>query len=342
MPTFKITDDVPSRRLQSGHEGESPFVVLDDVRKTYAQARSKERVRAVDGVSLTVRRGETLGLVGESGCGKSTIARVLVGMDQPDSGSVIIDGQARTQLTTAALKTMRRRVQIIFQDPHGALDPRMWLGDSLDAPLSAHGLGDARARRDKAVAMLEAVGLDAGFLGRLPRECSGGQLQRIVIARALLLEPEVLICDEPTSALDASVRAQVLNLLVDLRRRFALTLIVISHDLRVVRFMCDRVAVMYLGRIVETAPRDALFDAPRHPYTKALLAASMIDATGLHDPAGQLPGEPPSPRHPPSGCHFHTRCFAAEPVCRAEPPVLEPIGDERHVRCHRWRALSGV
>lgn len=322
-----------------GGGAQQAFVTLTDVSKFYPIARGG-LVRAVDGVNLTIERGQSLGLVGESGCGKSTIARLLVGLETADRGTVSIDGQSRSGLSSAALKAMRRRVQIVFQDPFAALDPRMRLGDSLDAPLAAHQLGEARSRRDKAVAMLEAVGLDASFLGRLPQACSGGQLQRVVIARALLLEPEVLVCDEPTSALDASVRAQILNLLVGLRQRLGLTLLVISHDLRVVRFMCDRVAVMYLGQIVETAPRDGLFDTARHPYTQALVAASMIETTGIYHPAGQLVGEPPSPSSPPVGCRFHPRCSVAEASCGTQVPSLEAAGDDRHVRCHRWCALA--
>ena len=345
MTVADVTHDRPGLAVAGG--GGRPFVVLENVAKGYALARGEGRLRAVDGVSLSIGRGESFGLVGESGCGKSTLARLLIGLESPDAGSVRIDGQDRRSLAAAQIKAMRRRVQLVFQDPHAALDPRMRLGTSLSAPLAAHGLGDARARHDKVVAMLEAVGLDAGFLHRLPRECSGGQLQRVVIARALLLEPELLICDEPTSALDASVRAQILNLLVALRRRFGLTLFIISHDLRVVRYMCDRVAVMYLGQIVETAPCGDVFASPRHPYTKALLAAATIDTTGIHDPAGQLPGEPPSPLLPPAGCRFHPRCHAAEAVCRAEAPRLEPTGaglraNGHDVRCHRWRALAGV
>ncbi len=317
----------------------APFVELIDVEKTYGLARGAGALRAVAGVSLAITRGESLGLVGESGSGKSTVARLLIGAEQVDRGAVRIDGVSRAGLSGGALKTMRRRVQIVFQDPFGALDPRMRIGESLDAPLSAHGLGDARERRRRSVAMLEAVGLDVGFLLRLPHECSGGQLQRVVIARALLLEPEFLVCDEPTSALDASVRAQILELLADLRRRFALTLLMISHDLRVVRSMCDRVAVMYLGRIVEIAPTQALFESPRHPYTRALIAASMIERTGLYDPAARLDGEPPSPLAPPAGCHFHPRCPAAEAACRTDAPALDPAEAGRAVACRRWRDL---
>ncbi len=329
----------PNDVMHPAVPGEAPpFAELENVTKHYQTARGG-RLTAVDGVSLSIMRGELLGLVGESGCGKSTIARLLVGLETADHGKVQIDGRDRRHLTSPEIKVMRRRVQLVFQDPSGALDPRMRIGESLDAPLAAHKLGDAPARRNEAMAMLDAVGLDAGFLDRLPHQCSGGQLQRIVVARALLLKPDLLVCDEPTSALDASVRAQILNLLVTLRKRFSLTILMISHDLRVVRFLCDRVAVMYLGQIVETAARDELFENPHHPYTKALLAASMIYKTGIHGLAGQLPGEPPSPLNPPAGCRFNPRCAAAELACRTEAPAFEAIGDTRHVRCHRWRAL---
>ena len=330
------------QRLTPIGEASPPFVALDAVTKHYATQRGQPRLTAVDGVSLAIPRGETLGLVGESGCGKSTIAKLIVGLETADQGTIRIADQDRQGLSAPQLKAMRRRVQLVFQDPFGALDPRMRLGASLDAPLAAHRLGTPHARRDKAIAMLDAVGLDAAFLDRLPRECSGGQLQRVVIARALLLEPEVLVCDEPTSALDASVRAQILNLLAALRRRFSLTVLLISHDLRVVRFMCDRVAVMYLGQIVETAPRDQLFAAPRHPYTKALIAGSMIDKSGIHDPATQLIGEPPSPLHPPAGCRFNPRCSAADEFCRSQAPALDATDDGRSIRCHRWRTWSDV
>jgi peptide/nickel transport system ATP-binding protein len=317
------------------------LAVLDDVVKHYPLARGSGRITAVDGVSLSILRGEALGLVGESGCGKSTVARLLVGLEQADAGAVRIDGIDRRSLDGAARKAMRRRVQIVFQDPRAALDPRMRIATSLEAPLAAHRIGEGAARRDRIAGMLDAVGLEAGILERLPHECSGGELQRIVIARALLLEPELLVCDEPTSALDASIRAQVLNLLVDLRQRFSLTLLMISHDLRVVRYMCARVAVMYLGQIVEMGPASALLERPRHPYTRALVAAAMIDRTGLHDPRGQLAGEPGSAIELPSGCRFHPRCRSRGSACASEAPMLEAADAAAMVRCHYWRTLEG-
>ena len=222
-------------------------------------------MRSLDGVSFAIRQGEVMGLVGESGCGKSTLARVLLRLLPADSGSVVIGGRNLSTLRGEELRRFRTSIQLIFQNPYAALDPRMRIGTSLEAPLAQHGRGSQRERRRRAIDMLREVGLDDSFIGRLPSQCSGGELQRIVIARALLLEPRFLVCDEPTSALDAPLRAQIINLLVDLKRRFDLTLLVISHDLRVVRYISDRVAVMYLGRIVEFGERDDVFDNPLHP-----------------------------------------------------------------------------
>ena len=330
------------RAASESRAAPAAFVAVQDLVKTYPIARTGLVVRSVDGISLAIARGEVLGLVGETGCGKSTLARLLVGLTQPDRGTIRIDGVDHAGLGGRALKAMRRTVQFIFQDPFEALDPRMRIRRSLEAPLEAHGLGDAGVRLQRINAMLLEVGLDAGFLDRLPRECSGGQLQRIVIARALLLEPRFLICDEPTSALDASMRAQILNLLADLKRRFMLTLLVISHDLRVVNFISDRIAVMYLGQIVEVARRDDLFERPRHPYTQALIAAAMLGRPGQHPAVSTLRGEPPSPLRPPSGCRFHERCPHAQPICAREMPELVDAGDDRWTRCHRWHELAGA
>jgi oligopeptide/dipeptide ABC transporter ATP-binding protein len=318
-----------------------PLLTLDRVVKHFPAGRGK-RVHSVDGVSLEIGKGEVLGLVGESGCGKSTLARTILQAVTADSGHITLDGQEITGLKGRDLKALRRTMQFVFQDPYGAFDPKMRLGTSLHAPLRHHGMRDQDERTARIVEMLGRVGLEEDMLQRYPRECSGGQLQRLVIARALLLKPKFLICDEPTSALDASIRAQILNLLVDLKDQLDLTLVLISHDLRVVRYLCDRVAVMYLGQIVEEAPREELFTNPRHPYTKILLAASLAedhhDATHhtQADLVTRLKGEPPSPIDPPAGCRFHPRCPLAQDLCHTTPPPLAWPGDDHTTTCHFW------
>ena len=311
------------------------FVVADRIVKHFPVrlgAWRKGSVRSLDGVSFRIRHGEVMGLVGESGCGKSTLARVLVRLLPPDSGTVSIAGRDLASLRGEDLRRFRTTMQLIFQNPYAALDPRMRIGTSLEAPLAQHGIGSDRERRRRAADMLREVGLDDSFVERLPRQCSGGELQRIVIARALLLRPRFLVCDEPTSALDASLRAQIVDLLVDLKERFDLTLLVISHDLRVVRYISDRVAVMYLGRIVETGSRDAVFNDPLHPYTRVLIAASLLEENGLA--AGDdVRGEPPSPLDPPRGCTFHPRCAIARPRCERGAPRLTGEPGDHHAAC---------
>ena len=262
-----------------------------------------------------------MGLVGESGCGKSTLAKVLLRLLPPDSGTVTIAGRDLSLLRGEDLRRFRTSIQLVFQNPYAALDPRMRVGTSLEAPLAQHGMGTHQQRCRYAVDMLREVGLDDSFVERLPSQCSGGELQRIVIARALLLRPRFLVCDEPTSALDAPIRAQIINLLIDLKKRFDLTLLVISHDLRVVRYVSDRVAVMYLGRIVEIGDRDAVFTNPLHPYTRVLIAASLLEENGL-GAGNDVRGEPPSPLNPPGGCSFHPRCALARPCCAIDEPGL--------------------
>lgn len=311
------------------------LVVLEDVIKHFPAGKGKH-VHSVDGVSLTVRRGEVLGLVGESGCGKSTLARTILRAAPIDSGRIAFDGRDVSRAKGRQLKELRRSMQFVFQDPYGALDPKMRLGTSLEAPLRHHGMKDKAQRRERMLSMLERVGLEEAILGRRPHECSGGQLQRLVIARALLLEPEFLICDEPTSALDASIRAQILNLLVDLKEQLNLTLVLISHDLRVVRYLCDRVAVMYLGQIVEVGTREDIFARPAHPYTRVLLAASLAEEEGADNLLAQLHGEPPSPIDPPSGCRFHPRCPMAQDLCSRVAPEVSRAGEQHTVSCHFW------
>ncbi len=318
----------------------SDMVVLEDVVKHFPLPRrnlvgQREYVHSVDGVSLRISSGEVLGLVGESGSGKSTLARLVLRLIRADSGTVHVDGTDVAGLKGAATKQLRRKAQLVFQDPHAAMDPRMTIGESLLTVLNQHGIGTRRERRVRVSAGLLEVGLDDTYLARYPGECSGGQLQRVGIARALLLQPKLLVCDEPTSALDASVQAKVLNLLGALQQEHHLTMVMISHDLRVVRFVSDRVAVMYLGQIVEVAARDDLFDGAVHPYTIALLAAAeVVDAD--HAPDVVATGEPPSPIHPPEGCRFNTRCPLAVDLCRTTLPPLQVTRPGHEVRCHRW------
>ncbi|MBR0712792.1 ABC transporter ATP-binding protein [Bradyrhizobium liaoningense] len=291
-------------------------------------------VRAVDGVSFAVARGEAFGLVGESGCGKSTAARAVLRLIPPDAGLVRFAGIDVTDAHGSALQRLRRRMQIVFQDPYSSLNPRRTIGQALTEPLAVHGLARGRAARDRAIALLEEVGLPPSAYDRHPHEFSGGQRQRVGIARALSVEPELIVADEPVSALDVSVQAQVLLLLKDLQARRGLTFVFVSHDLGVVRWFCSRVAVMYLGRIVESGPVARVFGAPRHPYTRMLR-----DASPIPDPAirGQMPrilGEIPSAANPPAGCHFHPRCPRASDLCRTVYPEWRADGDGG-VACHQ-------
>ncbi len=293
-------------------------------------------VRAVDGVSFAIERGRTLALVGESGCGKTTVARTILRLTEPTAGRVRFDGVDTLALDGERMRALRRRLQMVFQDPYGSLNPRMRVRDTVREPLEIHGLV-ARGQRDRrVVTLLEEVGIAAALAGCYPHELSGGQRQRVGIARALAVEPELLVCDEPVSALDVSVQAQVLNLLADLRDRRGLTYLFIAHDLAVVRHIADQVAVMYLGRIVEQAQAAALYHGPRHPYTAALLSAIPVP-----DPAARrrriVPvGEPPSPAHPPPGCPFHPRCPHPKKNerCRTEAPVLREVAPGHVAACH--------
>lgn len=290
--------------------------------------RRQHAFLAVDGVSLTLNAGETLGIVGESGCGKSTLARLVLGLIPRDRGRVALDGADITDPDESEWRALRRRMQLVYQDAAGALDPRMSVRAQIEEALRIHDLP-----LDGAEAAIDAVGLGQGLADRYPHEMSGGQLQRVVIARALALDPEVLVLDEPVSALDVSIQAQIVNLLIDLQRDRGLTYLFVSHDLSVVRHISDRVAVMYLGRIVEEAPREALFERPLHPYTRVL-----IDAVPVPDPAARRGtrlnvGDPPNPADPPSGCRFHPRCPLAQPRCAQEAPELRDFGTRR-AACH--------
>ena len=293
-------------------------------------------VRAVDGVSLSLAAGETLALVGESGCGKTTLARTVTLLSPPTAGSVRYRGRQLTGLGRRALRPLRRAVQMVFQDPYASLNPRLPAGDIIGEPLDIHGIGTKAARRRRVADLAQSVGLAAADMGRYPHQFSGGQRQRIAIARALAPGPEVIIADEPVSALDVSVQSQVLNLLMDLGEAHGLAYLLISHDLAVVRHFADRVAVMYLGRIVEEAPTESLFDRPRHPYTRALLAAAPVIGRGKRTPGTAPAGDAPSPLHPPPGCAFHPRCPLATDLCKRTAPALEPAaGSANHMAaCH--------
>ncbi len=290
---------------------------------------------AVSDVSLAVGRGETLGLVGESGCGKSTLGRAVLQLRRPTAGRVTFDGTELTALSGEAMRLMRRRLQLIFQDPIASLNPRRSIGDIVAEPLVITGVAD-RAEREKRVrAVLAAVGLDPDLVtGRLPHEFSGGQCQRICIARALILEPELVICDEPVSALDVSIRAQILNLLEDMKRRYGLTLLFIAHDLAVVKAVSDRIAVMYLGRLCEVGPTEQLFAQPAHPYTALLLEAIPVPNPTVKPAVNLAVGEPPSPLAPPSGCRFRTRCPRADAMCAEVVPELREVAGGQFVACH--------
>ena len=317
--------------------------VLVRIRDVYKQfpvgGFSGLAVRAVDGVDLEIRRGETLGLVGESGCGKSTLARLVTGLLPVTGGSVFVDGQEITKVRGGNLRRVRRKMQMIFQDPFASLDPRMTVGDILQEPLDNFSIGTVRERRRRVQELLRLVGLNPNFTNRYPHEFSGGQRQRIGIARALAVNPSFIVCDEPVSALDVSIQAQIINLLQDLQREFQLTYLFIAHDLAVVRHLSDRIAVMYLGKVVETAGRNDIYDRRQHPYTKALLSSIPVPDPFVERERAPiaLKGEIPSPVNPPSGCRFHPRCpIARVPgICNEQEPPLEPHGAKgQAAACH--------
>ena len=334
------------RKPPAEQDSRQPLLEVKDLSKHF-DSRSgffggtARKVRAVDGVSFAVRRGETLGLVGESGSGKSTTARLALRLLEPSGGRILFDGRDITSVPARELRPLRQRMQMVFQDPFASLDPRMTVRQTLEEPLAAHGIHDAARRRARVEELLGLVNLSPRYQTRYPHEFSGGQRQRIGIARALALQPDLVICDEPVSALDVSIQAQVINLLKDLQARFGLAYLFIAHDLAVVKHVADRVAVMYLGRLVEVASRDHLFAHPRHPYTRMLLDAVPVPhPQALRKPI-ETAGDLPSPADPPSGCAFHTRCPFVVARCRQEVPLLVATGQAgRLVACHRHEELD--
>ena len=312
----------------------SPLLEVRDLRKHFPLRRSAS-VRAVDGVAFDIAHGETLGLVGESGCGKSTTGRAVLQLLKPTGGEVRFEGVELTRLPPAALRRLRARMQMVFQNPYASLNPRLSVRATVTEPLIVHGIGVAAERRERVDALLALVGLAPDIGTRYPHQLSGGQRQRVGIARALATQPRLLVADEPISALDVSIQAQIVNLLVELRRQLGLAYLFIAHDLAVVRHISDRVAVMYLGRIVELGGADAVFDRPLHPYTQALLSA--IPSPDRAGPRPVLVGDPPDPASPPGGCHFHPRCPLATELCRQTQPVWRDLGTPgapHGVACH--------
>jgi oligopeptide transport system ATP-binding protein len=325
-----------------------PLVRVEDLKMHFPVgaglfSRRQLAVRAVDGVSLYIRRGETLGLVGESGCGKSTLGRCILRLYEPTGGRVFFDGAELTDLDDEGLRPLRQQMQLIFQDPYSALNPRLTVAETLAEPLAVHGLIRDRAERETRVReLLRLVGLPPDAAGRYPFQFSGGQCQRVVVARALALLPTFLVCDEPLSALDVSIQAQIVNLLRRLQREMDLTYLFISHDLRMVRLMSDRVAVMYLGKIVELADRNEIYERRLHPYTRALLSAVPVPNPQSERSRKRiiLSGDVPSPVNPPTGCRFHPRCRWAHDICSVEEPQVEPAGDSHQVACHFWQEIQ--
>ena len=320
-------------------EDKKVLLEVQKVKKEFVTSKSLtgkplKIVHAVDSVDLTIYEGETIGVVGESGCGKSTLGRCILQLIRPTAGNVLYRGEDITKLNKEQMRQMRRKMQLIFQDPYASLNPRMTVLELIMAPLEAFGIGTMEERVQRVKEIMELVGMPENMMNRYPHEFSGGQRQRIVIARALVLNPEFVVCDEPVSELDVSVRAQVLNLIQELKKKKHLTYMFISHDLSVVKYISDRIAVMYLGRIVEIAEKNELYNNPQHPYTKALLSAIPIPDVDNKMKREILTGDVPSPLNPPSGCYFHTRCKYATERCKTECPALHDVGNGHMVACH--------
>lgn len=319
---------------------QEPLLSVRDLRLTFSDGiggwfGNRRHVHAVDGVSFDVVRGEVLGIVGESSCGKSSVAKSILNIHSPTSGQVVFNGTDLATLSARAWRDMRREIQYVFQDPLGALDPRMTVLAQVIEPLIIHKIGNFVEQRSQAHDLLESVGLLTESHEKFPHELSGGQRQRVVLARALILKPRLLICDEPVSALDVSIQAQVIQLLEELKKTFDLTIMFISHDLSLVRYFCDTMVVMYLGRIVESGSTEEVFANPQHPYTQALISAIPVPEPGIKRDVIALQGEPPNPFNPPTGCYFHPRCRLQETVCQSVYPDFEPVGNNtQSVACH--------
>jgi peptide/nickel transport system ATP-binding protein/oligopeptide transport system ATP-binding protein len=332
------TQHTNTQQAVASGNGETMLEVKDLVKyfpiKGGVLRRTVAHVKAVDGVSFHVKRGETLGLVGESGCGKTTVGRTLLHLEKPTSGEVLFDGKEISRSSGRQWKALRRDMQIIFQDPYSSLDPRIVVGESVAEGLVIHGIGSKKERAERVREAMVKVGLHPGHMKRFPHQFSGGQRQRIGIARALVMEPRLIVCDEPVSALDVSVQSQVLNLLRALQQEFGLTYLFIAHNLSVVEHISHRVAVMYLGKVVELADREALFREPKHPYTRALISAIPVPDPTVQRKRIILKGDVPSPVNPPSGCRCHPRCWMAQDICKTEEPVFEQKAAGHWSACH--------